>query len=71
MIYEVERSRPELRPDVEFIIVRTTGVSREAYAWLHDNFGDDRADHPRWFIVAASIFFRHEQDYTWFRLRWQ
>ena len=71
MIYEVERSRPAKKPDVEFILVRTTGVSPEAYAWLEKNFGSEKVEHPRWFMIVRTIFFRHEQDYIWFRLRWQ
>lgn len=70
MIYEVERSRPKKNPHLEFILVRTTGVSREVYSWLEENFGSDKIDHPRWFVIVATIFFRHEQDYIWFRMRW-
>ena len=72
MIYEVERSRPEMNPDTEFIIVRTTGISIEAFTWLEKTFGPSTSEKgARWFIIARSIFFRHEQDYIWFRLRWQ
>lgn len=69
MIYEVERSRPTLRPDVEFIIVRTTGISEEVLHWLIKSFG--HTDEGRWFIIVRSIFFRHEKDYIWFRLKWK
>jgi hypothetical protein len=71
VIYEVEKTRPKNNPDTEFIIVRTTGISREAYAWLQDNFGLEHCEHPRWFLIARSLFFRYEEDYIWFMLRWK
>ena len=70
MIYEVERSRPEMNPNTEFIIVRTTGIGPEVLEWLNKNFGPDNVEGSRWFIVVRSIFFRYEKDYVWFCLRW-
>lgn len=71
MIYEVERTRPEINPDAEFIIVRTTGIGLEVLTWLEKTFGPSTDDkHSRWFLIHRSIFFRHEKDYVWFQLRW-
>lgn len=71
MIYEVERTRPSLNPETEFIIVRTTDINIEMYQWLEKTFGPEQAEKgARWFLINKSIFFRHEKDFLWFSLRW-
>ena len=65
---DYELTKPGNNPSVEFNVVHTTGIGPEVVEWLINTFG-----HPhkkRWFIVGRAIYFRYEQDWMWFELRW-
>lgn len=67
-ILEHDKSVPRNNPTIEFNIVHTTGIGPEVVEWLISTFGNP--NEGRWFIINRSIYFKHERDYIWFRLKW-
>lgn len=66
-VNEIERVVPGNKPETEWIVLHTNGMSPEVPAWLEENFG---AEWGRWFILNRTIYIREEKDYNWFCLRW-
>ena len=58
---------PENRPDVEWKVIHTNGMSPEVPDWLKETFGEEW---NRWFIINRDIYIREDKDYNWFILRW-
>jgi hypothetical protein len=63
-----DKSIPGLKPEIEFNIVHTWGVSDEVFLWLTKTF--EPSDKGRWFIINRSIYFKYERDYIWFSLHY-
>ncbi len=66
-VNEIERVIPDNKPDTEWKVIHTTGMSPEVPEWLEKTFG---VEWGRWFILNRTIYIRNDSDYSWFCLRW-